>query len=317
MPQPASRRLFLKSAVLSGAALAMASAESLAGLPRVGRAPLGPVGPADDPLFRISLAQWSLHRAHHEGHMTALDFAARARSFDIDAIEYVNTFFMDKAGDFAYLRELKQRADDLGVKNLLIMIDAEGYLADADDAARRQAIENHFKWIAAAAFLGCHAIRVNAAGSGTPDEQRDRAADSLRRLAEMATPYGVSVIVENHGGISSNGAWLAEVMRTADHERVGTLPDFGNFRIAEGEHYDRYRGVAELMPFAKAVSAKSHDFDEHGEETSTDYRRMLQLVLDAGYHGYVGIEYEGSRLSEDDGIRATKTLLETVRAEIA
>jgi sugar phosphate isomerase/epimerase len=270
----------------------------------------------EDELYTISLAQWSLHRSIRGGELDHLDFAAKARAFGIDAVEYVNQFFMDRAADFAYLAEMRRRAEGEGVASLLVMCDGEGALADPDAARRRKAVENHFKWVAAAAYLGCHAIRVNAAGEGDPDEQRKLAADSLRRLAELAEPYGVSVIVENHGGLSSNGAWLAAVMRTADHSGVGTLPDFGNFQVAPGEWYDRYRGVEELMPFAKAVSAKSHDFDERGAETHTDYRRMLKIVVGAGYRGRVGIEYEGDALSEDEGIRRTKALLELVRAEL-
>ena len=276
------------------------------------------LGSAGDPWFRISLAQWSLHRSLRSGKLDALDFAAfTKREFDISAIEYVNSFFKDKAGDFDYLGQLKQRAEDNGVRSLLIMVDGEGSLADADDAKRRKAIENHFRWLAAAAFLGCHSIRVNAAGSGDSDDMAGRAADSLVRLAEVATPYGLNVIVENHGGRSSNGAWLADVMRRADHPRVGTLPDFGNFRVARDEQYDRYKGVRELMPYAKAVSAKSHDFDENGEETRTDYLRMLKIVKDAGYGGYVGVEYEGGSLPEMEGIRATKKLLEKVRKDLS
>ncbi len=270
-----------------------------------------------DPLFRISLAQWSLHRTIRAGELDNLDFAAFAkREFELDAVEYVNQFFADKAGDFGYLGEMKRRADDAGVKSLLIMVDGEGQLADADDAARRRAIENHFRWIAAAAFLGCHSIRVNAGGSGTRDEMRDRAADSLVRLADLAAPYDLSILVENHGGPSSDGAWLASVMKTANHPRVGTLPDFGNFRIQGDEWYDRYQGVKELMPFAQAVSAKSHEFGDDGNELRTDYSRMLALVARAGYRGYVGIEYEGDAHPEVDGIRRTQRLLERVREEL-
>lgn len=271
----------------------------------------------DDPLFRISLAEWSLHRAASAGEFDNLDFARTAREeFGIDAIEYVNGFFFEKACDFTYLRELKQRADDQGVRSLLIMIDREGQLANVDEKERRKSIEGHFKWIAAAKFLGCHSIRVNAGGGGTPEEQMTRAADSLHRLAVMGDDYGIDVIVENHGGLSSNGAWLAETIRRADHPRAGTLPDFGNFRIRGDEWYDRYQGVTELMPYAKAVSAKSHEFDDAGNETKTDYLRMMKIVLDAGYHGHVGIEWEGGGISEPEGILKTKALLERVRTEL-
>lgn len=271
-----------------------------------------------DPLFRISLAQWSLHRALSAGDLTALDFPAFASSrFGIQAVEYVNSFFKDKAGDFTWLGELRQRAADAGVRSLLIMVDGEGALAIADDSQRRRAIEQHFKWIAAAKFLGCHSIRVNARGVGDWDADQARAADSLHRLGVMGDDYGIDVLVENHGGLSSNGKWLAGVMEKADHPRVGTLPDFGNFRLSEGEHYDRYQGVTELMPYAKAVSAKSKVFDGSGTETQTDFDRMLRIVLAAGYHGYVGVEWEGGGVSEEEGIQLTLDLLKRVRGSLA
>jgi len=265
-------------------------------------------------LYRISLAQWSLHRSLRSGELNALDFPAYTkRQFGLGAVEYVNQFFADRATDFVWLSELKTRAADAGVRSLLIMIDAEGALGDSDDLRRRKAVENHFKWIAAAKYLGCHAIRVNAAGSGGWEKQRDNATDSLCRLAEFGDDYDIDIIVENHGGLSSNGKWLAEVMRMADNPRVGTLPDFGNFHLGEGKWYDRYDGVRELMPFAKAVSAKSHEFDAGGNEVRTDYRRMISIVLASGYRGYIGIEYEGSQMGEVEGIRKTQRLLERVR----
>lgn len=271
-----------------------------------------------DPLYRISLAQWSLHRTIFNGDLDHLEFAQTAREeFDIDAVEYVNQFFMDKAEDQDYLREMKQRADDAGVRSVLIMCDREGALGDPDEDARIEAVENHYKWVEAAEFLGCHSIRVNAQSEGSFDEQMELAADGLRRLTEFADDYDINVIVENHGGLSSNGEWLAGVIEQVDHPRCGTLPDFGNFMIDEDETYDRYQGVEELMPYAKGVSAKSHDFDENGEETNTDYTRMMTIVLEAGYRGYVGVEYEGDDLSEYEGIRATKQLLERVREELS
>lgn len=269
------------------------------------------------PLFKISLAEWSLHKTIFGGKLDHLDFAKTARDeFGIHAVEYVNQFFKDKAKDQSYLGEMKKRADDLGVASLLIMIDGEGQLGDPDDAKRKEAVENHYKWVEAAKFLGCTTIRVNAASSGTYEEQLKLAADGLRRLSEFGDQHGINVIVENHGKLSSNGAWLAGVMKMINHPRCGTLPDFGNFNLGDGKMYDRYQGVRELMPFAKAVSAKSHEFDTDGNETKTDYRKMMQIVLDAGYHGYVGIEYEGDKLGEADGIKATKALLEKVREEL-
>ncbi len=268
--------------------------------------------------FKISLAEWSLHRTIFGGKLDNLDFAKTAkREFDIDAIEYVNQFFKDKAKDEKYLADLKQRAEDHGVKTLLIMIDGEGNLGDPNDGKRKTAVENHYKWVEAAKFLGCHSIRVNAASGGSYEDQVTLAADGLRRLSEFAKPHGLNVIVENHGGLSSNGKWLAEVITKVALDNCGTLPDFGNFSLGGGKSYDRYQGVEELMPFAKSVSAKSHDFDDAGNETNTDYSKMMKIVLAAGYHSYVGIEYEGGKLDEYEGIRATKRLLERVLKELA
>ncbi|MCU0635932.1 MAG: sugar phosphate isomerase/epimerase [Gemmatimonadaceae bacterium] len=265
------------------------------------------------PAFRISLAQWSFHKALRAGTMAHLDFARVARrDYGIAAIEYVNSFFKERATDQGYLAEMNARATGEGVYQHLIMIDGEGALGDPDDAKRTQAIENHRRWLDAARTLGCATIRVNAQSSGTPDEQERLAADGLRRLCEIAAPLALNVIVENHGGLSSHGDWLARVMRRVDHPRCGTLPDFGNFT-----EYDRYQGVREMMPFAKAVSAKSHDFDAAGNETHTDYRTMLQIVLQGGFRGWIGIEYEGSTLSEADGVRATLRLLERLQREMA
>ena len=275
-----------------------------------------PLGASSEPLFGISLAEWSLHRALWAGELNNLEFPAVARAqYGIDAVEYVNQFFKDKASDRAYLSDLKQRCDDHGVTSLLIMCDGEGALGDPDDVARSTAVENPYRWVEAAQFLGCHSIRVNARAEGTAQEQAALAADGLRRLTEFAAPHDINVIVENHGGLSSNGAWLVSVIETVGHPRCGTLPDFGNFRITDDEWYDRYQGVTELMPHAKAVSAKSNDFDEQGNETNTDYERMMRIVLDAGYRGYVGIEYEGD-LPEPEGIHATKRLLERVRTAL-
>ncbi len=275
-----------------------------------------PAGKA--PLFKISLAQWSLHKTFFSKQADPLDFAKIAKQdFDIEGIEYVNQFFKDKAKDQAYLGELKKRADDNGVTSVLIMCDGEGALGDADEAKRMLAVDNHKKWVEAAKFLGCHSIRVNAQSSGSYHEQIKRAADGLRKLTEFGATHNIGVIVENHGGLSSNGSWLAEVMRTVNHPGCGTLPDFGNFQVAPKVWYDRYKGTEELMPFAKGVSAKSHDFDEAGNETKSDYRKLIPIVLTYGYRSWIGVEYEGSKASEADGIKLTKKLLETVRAELS
>jgi len=281
--------------------------------------------------FEISLAQWSLHRSLYSGELDHLDFAKISKeNFGIDAIEYVNSFFFEKAEDKSYLREMKNRADDYGVKSLLIMCDNEGSLGDPDNQKRQKAVENHYKWHEAAKYLGCHSIRVNAylteslhglevgdyTKTGSYENQVSLAADGLRKLTEFGANLGINTIVENHGGLSSDGAWLASVMKAVDHPMCGTLPDFGNFRIEGDRWYDRYKGVKELMPFAKAVSAKSHDFDSNGNETQTDFFRMMDIVLDAGYSGYVGIEYEGSGMDEMSGIKATKDLLERVKSGV-
>lgn len=298
-----NRRQFIKSTAAVAAA---------AFVPRIGFAA------EKAPLFEISLAQWSLHSALFGKKIDNLDFAKVAHEeFGIHAVEYVNQFFKDKAHDEKYLNDMKSRADDHGVHSLLIMVDGEGALGAADEQQRLKTVDNHRKWLDAANALGCHSIRVNAASQGSYEEQIGYAADGLARLTEVAEAQQLRVIVENHGGYSSDGHWLASVMQRVDHPHCGTLPDFGNFRIRENAWYDRYRGVEELMPYAHAVSAKSHDFDEHGNETRTDYLRMMDIVLDAGYRGHVGIEYEGRQLDEYAGIKATKVLLERVRDQLA
>jgi len=308
---PLDRRSFLQVAAGSAAALAAA--------------PL--FAQAAKPLFEISLAQWSLHRAFGRGGKGSLDplkFAEIAKKdYGITAIEYVNQFYAGKKKDEQYLKDLKKVADDAGVKSVLIMCDGEGNLGDADEKKRKTAVENHYRWVEWAKFLGCHSIRVNAGSSGTYEEQLARAADGLRQLTEWAAKMNIGVIVENHGGLSSNGEWLAAVMKKVDNKSCGTLPDFGNFNGAKDKEgkaiaYDRYKGVDELMPFAKGVSAKSHDFDAKGNETKTDYRKMLEIVLKKHkYHGFIGIEYEGGKHTEPEGIKLTKALLETVMKEMS
>lgn len=266
-----------------------------------------------EPLFKISLAEWSLHKVLQAGKMKNLEFPAVAKECGIGAVEYVNTFFKDEARNEKYLSELKTRCEDAEVVSVLIMCDDEGDLGDPDSAERKQAVENHHKWVEAAKFLGCHSIRVNASSEGSREEQAKLAADGLRQLSEFAAPHKINVIVENHGGLSSDGAWLAGVMKAVDLPNCGTLPDFGNFY-----EYDRYQGVTDLMPYAKGVSAKSYGFGEDGNETKIDYRKMLKIVLDAGYHGYVGVEWEGEKPeSEKEGVMLTKRLLEQVREEMS
>ena len=273
---------------------------------------------AKQELFKISLAEWSLHRELFSKKIDHLDFISLAKTeFGISAVEYVNSFFFEKAKDRKYLNKMKSRANDHDVRNLLIMCDNEGNLGDPDKNKRYKAVENHYKWAEAAAFLGCHSIRVNARSDDklSYDNQLDLAADGLSRLVDFCSDLKINAIVENHGGLSSNGAWLSALMKKVDHPRVGTLPDFGNFMIQDNEWYDRYKGVEELMPFAKAVSAKSHEFDLNGNEVRTDYNKMMEIVLKAGYNGYVGIEYEGDKHSEYDGIHLTLKLLKKIKKQ--
>ena len=316
--QAPSRRHFLHTGL--GAAALMAARPWTA---------WGSAGTAE-PIYRISLAEWSLHRrlfGRTKPGLDHLEFAKAASDLGIEAVEYVNQFFKTKARDESYLSQMKQRAEDAGVRSLLIMIDGEGALGDADSSRRKKAVENHHKWIEAAKFLGCHSIRVNARSDHkrSADEQMKLAADGLRSLCEYGDKFGINVIVENHGGLSSNGKWLVGVMKLVDHPRCGTLPDFGNFQVDRRKNvwYDRYRGVREMMPYAKAVSAKSHEFrddkpwstfDRDGIET--DYLKMMRIVLDAGYRGFVGIEYEGGG-NEIAGIKRTRDLLRRVRDKLS
>lgn len=310
------REFLLRSAAIAAGAGTLAAIPGCAGA----GAAAANAAPGDPDLFDISLAQWSLHRTLFAGDLDPLDFPAAARDrYGLGAVEYVNQFFRDRARDPAWLARLRRNAEEAGVRSLLIMVDGEGALGDPDAGRRAEAVDSHRKWLDAASSLGCHSIRVNAASRGTREEQARLATDGLRRLCEHAEPHDLHVLVENHGGLSSDGAWLAGVIERTGHPLAGTLPDFGNFRVSDDPEawYDRYRGVRELMPYAKAVSAKSHVFDEDGQEARTDYRRMMRIVLDAGYRDHVGIEYEGDQLSEHDGIVATRDLLRRVRAELA
>ena len=261
--------------------------------------------------LQISLAQWTINRELRSGKIDNLDFAKVAAEHGIHAVEYVNQFFMDKAKDAKYLGEMKKRAADQGVKSLLIMCDREGNIGDPDSAKRKQTVDNHRKWLDAAKFLGCHSIRVNAGSSGTWDEQVKLAADGLSRLTAIGAKLGLNVIVENHGGLSSNADWLVEVIKKVDHERCGTLPDFGNFRIKPGESYDSYRGMQKLLPFAKGVSVKDRVWDDKGKQSALDYDRMLKLVHASGFRGYCGIEFGGYA-----NLTASRKKLQTVISKL-
>jgi len=278
--------------------------------------------------FEISLAEWSFHKALSSKKMTNLDFPVVAKQqYNISVVEYVNQFFKDKAKDTNYLSELLKRCTDNGVRNHLIMCDGEGNLGDSDKAKRMQAVENHYKWVDAAKYLGCLTIRVNAFGQGTAEDVQKASIESLSKLGEYAGQQNINVIVENHGGYTSNGEWMVGVMKGVGRKNVGVLPDFNNFCVKrEGgqqwsgkcvEEYDRYKGVSEMMPYAKGASAKTIDFDDNGNCVETDYFKMLKIIKDSGFHGYLGIEYEGEKASEEEGVRKTKALLERVAATMS
>lgn len=308
-----TRRSFLQQSLLGSGALLLGASSC--------QPSVTPTG------LKLSLAQWSLHRTLQAGKLDHLDFPATAKGkFGVSAVEYVNTFFGGKIMPFKeagknakYLNELLKRSRDEGVDNHLIMVDDEGSLALPDDAQRLPAVENHKKWVEAARLLGCKTIRVNLHGEGSSADKKVASIDSLSRLGEFAKTMNINVVVENHGSDSSNGAWIASVMQAVGMANVGTLPDFGNFCISHPwgqtqdpceDMYDRYQGVQEMLPFAKGVSAKTYDFDSKGEQPKMDYKRLLDIVKQSGFEGYIGIEFEGKNQPEADGIRKTKALIE-------
>ncbi|MDX9726339.1 MAG: TIM barrel protein [Bacteroidales bacterium] len=279
-----------------------------------------------DPDIQISLAEWSFNRALYGGKMDHLDFPGIAKNdFGISAVEYVNGFFGGKkmnfkeaAKDTVYLNELLKRSRDAGVFNHLLMVDDEGPLSSTVDKERLESVENHKKWIEAAKTLGCLTVRVNLHGEGSSDDRKKASVDTMGRLGEFASTMNINVVVENHGSYTSNAEWLADVMKQVNMDNVGTLPDFGNWCIShpwgtiqEGceEMYDIYKGLQLLLPFAKGVSAKTYDFDANGEQPKLDYKRLLGIVKDSGFKGYIGIEFEGTGQPEEQGVKKTMDLL--------
>lgn len=287
---------------------------------------------------KLSLSQWALHRAIFgnskenysewkrllysdpdllwQGNLHPLDFPAKANSLGFDAVEYVNTLFFGHAEDVKFLNELKRRTEDESVKNILLMVDEEGFIGHPDSEERTKAIENHERWMKASRHLGCQYMRVNAFSKGKPEEQKKLAAEGLHRLAEKAKDYDLQISIENHGGMSSNADWLVDTIKMADHERLGTVVDFDNFTFSDefiwgdGEVYNRYIGVEKLMPLAHSVSAKTHTFDVQGYETTIDYGRMMKIIKDSGFNEFICVEYEGNKMTEEKGILATKALIE-------
>lgn len=307
------RRIFLKQSLGTAGALAIA--------------PLGEVSLFLPKGIQFSLAEWSLNRTIRAGKLDHLDFPSKAKALGFSTVEYVNGLFggtrlnfKEAATNSPYLHDLLKRSRDAGVFNHLLMIDEEGPLAVPKDKQRLRAVDNHWKWFEAAQLLGCRTVRVNLHGKGTSEDKKIAAIDSLGRLGENGKSMNLNVVVENHGSDSSKGFWMADVMRQVNLPNVGTLPDFGNFCIShpwgttQGKcknAYDRYKGVEELLPFAKgAVSAKAYDFDENGEQPLIDYKRLLDIVRASDFTGYIGIEFEGFTQPEEEGIRKTKALLE-------
>lgn len=291
--------------------------------------------PNKEPFFKLSLAQWSLHKAILETKtLPAINFAQKARELGFDAVEYVSQLYAIDPGNLKnsldkLVKKLNTQSKGEGIQNVLIMIDGEGELAAATKSGRDEAINKHSKWVDAAAALGCHAVRVNLFGTGTENDfslWKDASADGLGRLAEYAAHSNINVIVENHGGLSSDAGKLTQVIKAINLNNCGTLPDFGNFCVKRkgGERwgapcideYDKYKGVLEMMPFAHGVSAKTYDFDASGNETTIDYLKMLTIVKNAGYTGRIGVEYEGSRFTEEQGIKATRALLLKIAAQL-
>jgi sugar phosphate isomerase/epimerase len=308
-----NRRTFIKKSILGAGALMLLPSLDLKSLKSSG--------------IEISLAEWSLHRALESGKIDHLDFPAIAkRDFNISVVEYVNGCFGGPKMNFKeagknskYLSELLKRSKDAGVVNHLIMVDDEGLLAAPDDKERLSAVDNHKKWIEAAKFLGCITVRVNLFGEGSPEAKKTASIDSLSRLSDFAKTMNINIVTENHGHETSNGAWVADIMKQLNRSNVGTLPDFGNFCLSQDwgstqegcdKVYDRYQGVSEMLPYAKGVSAKTYDFDSNGEQSKIDYKKMIDLVKASGFKGYIGIEFEGNNQPEEDGIRKTKMLLE-------
>jgi len=327
-----SRREFIKKSSMGLAAVGIASA-----MPSFLKA-----GASKKEMpFKLALSQFSLASQFWSKQLDPLDFPQKTmKTFGIAGLDYCSMFFATKAKDTTFLNELRKRALDNGCYNQRIMIDGEGVLGDLNKDVRIKAVENHNKWIDAAATLGCPMIRVNVEGEGDPAEVAKAAIESLNALIDYGKKSNIDVIVENHVGISCNGGWLANVMKEMNNSHCGTLADFGNFCINRTkpptndiagwmqtkclEEYDRYKGIKELMPFAKGVHAKTHVFDASGNDTETDFAKMFKIIGDSGFKGWVSVEYEGGLikmyakdnkyLDDDAGVLATKKLIEKVVA---
>ncbi|MEO0506385.1 MAG: sugar phosphate isomerase/epimerase family protein [Bacteroidota bacterium] len=324
------RRRFINRGIQASAAISILGLTSCKDGKKTPEATSETIEPEPEPAevaIQLSLAQWSIHRMIKEEGLDPYAFAEKAKQWGFSGLEYVSQLYEKELSEKGFSQEAMdefvqkslETSKAHGMENLIIMVDHEGDLSAADEAERNEAVEKHQKWVDAAKKLGCHSIRVNLMGSKVAEEWMPASIDGLKKLCAYAAPKNIDVIVENHGGFSSDAGMLVEVMKSVDMDNCGTLPDFGNFCVEREDgsyfeskcikEYDRYQGITELMPYAKAVSAKSHDFDSEGNEMHTDYTKMMGIVLSAGYKGYLGVEYEGKELSEEDGILATKNLL--------
>jgi len=312
-----TRRSFLKNIAWASTALSTTSILACTNKPK----PI--TNQVIEKELKISLAQWSLNRAFFAKKIDPIDFANIAiKEYAIKAIEFVSQFYIDHAKEDSFWIAMKERSYNVDVENLLIMVDDEGDLGNTNDAKRKTAVENHYKWVHAAKLSGCHSIRVNAFGEGTKEAVRTALIDGMGQLATYAAKENINIIIENHGLFSSDGKFITSIMKEVNMPNFGTLPDFGNWctnakwgstqKNKCDEVYDRYQGVKDFLPYAKGVSAKSYNFNKKGEDTIIDYQKMLKIVKDSDYDGYIGIEYEGEDLGESEGIRITKALMEKV-----
>jgi sugar phosphate isomerase/epimerase len=276
--------------------------------------------------YGISLAAWSLHRTIGEGpgKRAMLDMPQMAREeWDFDAIELVNNMLL--TWEKPYFDRLIKNAADQNVKILLIMVDGQGRIGGDTEEKRAEAVKKHSFWIDVAGDMGCHSIRMNWSGAARnvaekPEELKafiGRSVPGIRTLCDYGDKKNINVTIENHGGASSVPSALKKLIAAVDHERFGTLPDFGGFSRNDDRSFkiDIYDAIDLLMTDAKAVSAKCYDFDDQtGLETTLDYPRLIEIVADKhDYTGYIGVEYEGRRQGEFDGIRACNELLKKLR----
>ena len=291
----------------------------------------------------IGLQMYSFAPLIMQGKFDLLGFPDLVKNtYGINGAEYWSIPFMGRENDKDFLNDLKRRSDDIGVDNLIILVDdidiktmqSGPSLASSNKNDRDTAIDYHKKWVDVAKNIGCHSIRINLRSEEENDQKiLENSSESISKLIEFSKQDNISIVIENHGGITGDADWLVSLMKNVDSKHLGTLPDFGtyNFCIKRGnlnfqslsenceDQYDKYLGVKKLMPYAKGVSAKSHEFDKDGEELSTNYSRMIKIISESNYKGYITIEYEGAMkgmfggegtyLNPHEGILATKKLI--------